>query len=336
MKAVICHEPGRIELVETGAPDALAEGWILLDIAYVGLCGTDYHIYEGKHPFLQYPRVIGHELSGTVADPNGVPGFGRGGKVVVNPYLSCGQCIACRNGKPNCCEAIEVLGVHRHGGLCEQLAVPAENLIPAGDLSLRDAAMVEFLAIGAHAVRRSAMHSGNAVIVGAGPIGLGAAIFARITGLSITLADVSVERLEQGRKILGDIPLLHLGGADDARVVREAQPSGFDAVFDATGNAAAIRAGFQYVAHGGTYVLVSVVKDEITFSDPEFHKREMSLIGSRNATTQDFQLVMASIAAGKVPMDMLASHEVALDGVCDTLPRWAHDKQGLVKALVRL
>lgn len=336
MKAVVCHHPGAIELRECADPATPPSGWVLLDMAYVGLCGTDYHIYEGKHPFLAYPRVIGHELSATVADANGVPGLAAGARVVVNPYLACGGCIACRNGKPNCCEAIEVLGVHRDGGLCERLAVPAANLIPAGDLSLRDAAMVEFLAIGAHAVRRAGCTAGHALIVGAGPIGLGTAIFARIAGVSITVADISAERLDQARAVLGDVPVLQLTGQNDGPLVRQHQPSGFDAVFDATGNAASITAGFQHVAHGGTYVLVSVVKDEITFSDPEFHKREMSLIGSRNATSEDFAHVIASMAAGKVPINLLATHETSLDRVAEDLPRWAQDKRGLVKALVRV
>lgn len=336
MKAVVCHGPDLIETCQRPAPGAPAPGWVVLDMAYAGLCGTDYHIYEGKHPFLEYPRVIGHELSGVVHDANGVPGFGPGDRVVVNPYLACGVCVACANGKPNCCEQIQVLGVHRDGGLCEQLAVPAENLIPAGSLSLREAAMVEFLAIGAHAVRRSGAEKGHALIVGAGPIGLGVAIFACIAGLSVTLADLSAERLAQARACLGDVAVLQLTGGDDRTLVRQARGAGFDTVFDATGNAQSMTAGFHHVAHGGTYVLVSVVKDEITFSDPEFHKREMSLIGSRNATSEDFAHVIASIAAGQVPMDRLATHETTMDRVAVDLPLWARDKRGLIKALVRI
>ncbi|RDW14059.1 zinc-binding alcohol dehydrogenase family protein [Paracoccus thiocyanatus] len=336
MKAVVCHQPDLIEICERPAPKDLAPGWVSLNMAYAGLCGTDYHIYEGKHPFLEYPRVIGHELSGVVCDANSVPGFAAGDRVVVNPYLACGACVACTNGKPNCCERIQVLGVHRDGGLCEQLAVPAENLIPAGILSLRDAAMVEFLAIGAHAVRRSATVNGHALIVGAGPIGLGVAIFARIAGMSVTLADLSAERLAQAQVLLGGVSVLNLTGGDNRALVRQMREPGFDTVFDATGNAQSMTAGFHHVAHGGTYVLVSVVKDEISFSDPEFHKREMALIGSRNATSEDFAHVIASIAAGLVPMDLLATHETTMERVAIDLPLWARDKRGLVKALVRI
>lgn len=336
MKSVICRQPGLLEPFAQQEPAELQPGWVLLDIRYVGICGTDYHIFEGKHPFLEYPRIIGHELSGTIANANGVDAFKVGDKVVVNPYLVCGKCHACRRGKPNCCEAIQVLGVHRDGGLCERLAVPAANLVAADGLSLRDAAMVEFLAVGAHAVRRAGTRQGTALVVGAGPIGLGVAIFAGIAGLDVAIADLSAERIVQARSIVGDVPAIVIDSESAARQVRQLQPSGFDVVFDATGNGQSIMAGFQHVAHGGTYVLVSVVKDDITFSDPEFHKREMSLVGSRNATSEDFAHVVASIAAGRVPMDLLATHETTLELVSQDLPRWSHDKRGLVKALVRI
>ena len=111
---------------------------------------------------------------------------------------------------------------------------------------------------------------------------------------------------------------------------------GFDVVIDATGNRASMETGFRYVAHGGTYVLVSVVRDDITFSDAEFHKREMTLMGSRNALKADFDHVVASIAAGRVPIDQLITHRTTLAGAVDDLPRWATEKQGLVKAMIEV
>lgn len=336
MKSIVCRAPHDIGLDERPSPGAVPDGWILVDVRYVGICGTDYHIYEGKHPFLNYPRVIGHEISGMVANAPAGSGFTSGDLVVVNPYLSCGTCGACRKGKPNCCESIEVLGVHRDGGMGEQIAVPASNIYPAGGLSPRDAAMIEFLAIGAHAVRRARETEGKALIVGAGPIGLGVAIFARIAGLDVTIADVDAGRLAQAEGVLGQARTIVVGDADALARVKALEPGGFDVVFDATGNARSIMAGFSFVAHGGTYVLVSVVKDDITFADPEFHKREMSLIGSRNATAADFEHVIASIGRGLVPLDKLATHETTLDSVALDLPRWAHEKQGLIKALVKI
>ncbi len=335
MKAVLCLEPGRLELVDRPAPPAPGPGEAAVDIRHVGICGTDYHIYEGKHPFLAYPRVMGHELSGVVAAVGAGVTLAVGTPVVINPYVSCGHCIACRHGKPNCCMSISVLGVHGDGGMAEQIVIPAGNLYPAEGLSLRDAAMVEFLAIGAHAVRRSRPEPGRrALVVGIGPIGLGAAIFARIAGLEVTLLDSSAERLAFASDVLGFPSVFQTGPDAAAQLMAASDNEGYDTVFDATGNAAAIEAGFTLVAHGGSYVLVSVVKDRISFADPEFHKREMTLIGSRNATRVDFEHVMASIRAGNVPLDALATHRTTLSDVLADLPRWAHQKEGLIKAII--
>ncbi|WP_445679585.1 zinc-binding alcohol dehydrogenase family protein [Radicibacter daui] len=341
MKALVCLEPGRLELQERPAPLsaglAPGPGEVLIDISHIGICGTDYHIWGGKHPFLAYPRVMGHELSATVRQGGEGTSLAVGTGVIVNPYISCGSCIACRAGKANCCTAISVLGVHRDGGMCGQLVVPERNLYPAGALNLRDAAMVEFLAIGAHAVRRSLAPKGaRALVVGIGPIGLGAALFARIAGFEVTLLDASAERLEFAADKLGFGQSVELGAGSNEELMRRTGGEGYEVVFDATGNAGAIMNGFRFVAHGGAYVLISVVKDEISFADPEFHKREMMLIGSRNATKVDFGHVTASIAAGLVPLDLLATHRTTLEGAVEDLPRWAETKSGLIKAIIEI
>ena len=163
-------------------------GQVLVRPRRVGICGTDYHIFEGKHPFLQYPRVMGHELAVEVVEaPAGAAS--RAGEVcVVNPYLSCGACIACRSGKPNCCVRISVLGVHQDGGMAGLLSLPAGNLVRAPGLTPDQCAAVEFLAIGAHAVRRGAVTGRDRVlVVGAGPIGLGVALFARRAGAAVVV-----------------------------------------------------------------------------------------------------------------------------------------------------
>ncbi|HSX73865.1 MAG TPA: zinc-binding alcohol dehydrogenase family protein [Shinella sp.] len=336
MKAVVCVEPGRLEAVERESPAGLPAGWVRVAVSHVGICGTDYHIFEGKHPFLEYPRVMGHEVSATVLDPGGSP-LAAGAPVVVNPYLSCGTCIACRQGKPNCCTAIRVLGVHTDGAFCEEIVLPADNLYPADGLSLEAAATVEFLAIGAHAVRRSLAQAGaRALVVGAGPIGLGTALFSRIAGHDVTLMDTSAERLAMAAERFGLAQGI-LAGPDAAEAVLAATGGdGFDVVFDATGHAKSMEAAFRHVAHGGALVLVSVVKEEIRFSDPEFHKREMMLIGSRNATRVDFEHVMANIRAGRVPVEALVTHRTTLDGVPADLAHWASEKSGLIKAIVRV
>ncbi|MER8518012.1 zinc-binding alcohol dehydrogenase family protein [Mesorhizobium sp. M0644] len=337
MKAVVCRSPGELVLEDRPAPGAPPAGWALVAVSHVGICGTDYHIFEGKHPFLAYPRIMGHEVSGTVIEVSEDVDLAVGEAVIVNPYLACGKCIACRQGKPNCCVRIEVLGVHRDGAMCEQILVPAQNLYPANGLSLADAAAVEFLAIGAHAVRRSLADPGaRTLVIGAGPIGLGTALFARIAGLDVTLLDMSAERLGFAESELGFATLDGSRGAA-ADLVREATGGdGFDVVFDATGNTRSVQSAFAHVAHGGALVLVSVVKDDIAFSDPEFHKREMMLIGSRNALRVDFDHVAASIRNGALPLAKLVTHRTTLGETPHDLARWAHEKSGLIKAVIQV
>ena len=232
MRALSILEPGRLELVDVALP-TLSEGWVRIRVSHVGICGTDYHIFEGSHPFVDYPRIIGHELSGRVSDP-GSADFAVGDAVVVNPYLNCGHCPACRAGTPNCCETLNVLGVHTDGGMCEEIVVPATNVYSAHGLNSSDAAMVEFLAIGAHAVRRTEITANErTLVIGAGPIGLGTAIFARIAGAEVTLLDTAVEKIAAASALgfaafeLSDI---------DRPAFADRRGTGFDAVFDATGS----------------------------------------------------------------------------------------------------
>jgi 2-desacetyl-2-hydroxyethyl bacteriochlorophyllide A dehydrogenase len=334
MRAVVCRHPGDLALEErTIAP--LKRHEARLNIARVGICGTDYHIYEGRQPFLVYPRVLGHELAGYVAETTEGSRFALGELVLVNPYVACGQCHACRKGLPNACMHIGVLGVHRDGGMCEDICVPEENLIAAGDLTPDEAASVEFLAIGAHAVRRSGIVKGEqALVVGAGPIGLGVAMFARLAGASVTVIDREPERLSFATDI-ARVDLTLLAENDVAALVTEATlGDGFDVVFDATGSKTSMETSFSFTAHGGRYVMVGLVKDTISFVNPEFHKREMTLLASRNATHVDFETVMAAIKKGDIPIDRLITHRTNLNDVIVDLPRWAREKAGLVKAMV--
>ncbi len=337
MKAIVCRSPGELAMDDRPAPGSPPPGWARIAVSHVGICGTDYHIFEGKHPFLAYPRVMGHEVSGIVTEQGEGVDIPVGTPVIINPYLSCGKCIACRHGKPNCCVRIEVLGVHRDGAMCEQILVPAGNLYPANGLSLADAAAVEFLAIGAHAVRRARADAGaRALVIGAGPIGLGTAIFARIAGLDVSLLDMSSERLAFAASELGFATLDGSRKPVPDLVSDATSGEGFDTVFDATGNTQSVQAAFAHVAHGGTLVLVSVVKDDIVFSDPEFHKREMTLIGSRNALRADFDHVAASIRNGAVPIAKLVTHRTTLGDTPRNLARWAHEKSGLIKAVIEV
>jgi len=335
MEALICVAPGRLELANLPVPRRDPKN-ALVRIRCVGICGTDYHIYEGKHPFLHYPRVMGHELAVEVIEAAPEAEVMVGDVCVVNPYISCGNCIACRTGKPNCCVHISVLGVHQDGGMAEFIVVPTQYLIRAQGLTVDECATVEFLAIGAHAVRRASVtDADNVLVVGAGPIGLGVALFARAAGATVSVLDDSQERMSAAQSITGATSIPSDVSRGQA-VNQLTSGEGFNVVFDATGNQKAMTAGFDYVAHGGRYVLVGVIKGLVAFSDQNFHSREMTLFGSRNATAEDFDTVIAGIRSGHVPVDRLISHRTSLAGAVQDIPRWATEKSGLIKALIHV
>ena len=333
MHALVCRRPGELVLEERQEPER-DDDVVLVRPRRVGICGTDYHIYEGKHPYLEYPRVIGHELAVEVAEAPANSTFSAGEVCIVNPYISCGHCVGCRAGKPNCCVNIEVLGVHRDGGMATLLALPERNLIRANELTIDQCATVEFLSIGAHAVRRGAVKDRDRVlVVGAGPIGLGVALFAHLSDARVAVYDRDAER-SAGAESLTGAKALPGGDALGEAVATFTDGEDFDVVFDATGSAGAMQAGFDRVAHGGRYVLVSVVRDPITFSDPDFHRKEMSLLGSRNATSEDFERVISAIRDGQVPVDRIVTHRTTLSDAARAIPQWAAQKSGLIKALV--
>ncbi len=334
MKTLICNEPGKLSLIERDVPTPAA-GEVLVRIRRVGICGTDFHIYQGKHPFLEYPRVMGHELSGTVEDANGSSRLKNGENVYIVPYLACGKCVACRRGVTNACQSLRVLGVHCDGGMAEFICVPEQNVASAGKASLDEAAMIEFLAIGAHGVKRGGITARDRVlVVGSGPIGMSAIIFAKARGADVTVMDMREDRLEFTLASLGANRILIANDEAEAKAKRLTDGDFFDVVIDATGNAHAMQRGFGFVAHGGRYVLVSVVRDDITFSDPEFHKREATLFASRNAQPDDFAEVVKQMENGRVPTAALNTHWSSLDKGSEVFKEWLRPEAGVIKAIL--
>jgi len=332
----VCLEPGKLVAQDRPEPVRAADE-VLVRVRRVGVCGTDYHIFRGKQPYLSYPRLIGHEFSGEVIEAPGGSGLNPGDRVAVMPYLSCGVCVACRQGKTNCCTRLEVLGVHRDGALTEYVSIPAAFVVNTNSLDFDEAAMIEFLSIGAHAVRRAGVMSEERVlVVGAGPIGLAATAFAKLRGARVTIVDSRADRLEFARTVLSADHTIVLNEQIRTTLADLTQGEFFDIVFDATGNPQAMETGFSYVAHGGRYALISVVTADIRFSDPDFHKRETTLLACRNATLEDFSTVAEAIRSGQLPAKSFATHRAVLAEVPDRLPLWAEPASGVIKALVEI
>ena len=336
MRAILCDTPGTLRLIERPRPEPGA-GQVVIRVRRMGVCGTDLHIFQGKHPYLEYPRVMGHELAGEVAAVGAGVSLGEGTPVYVMPYLTCGACVACRQGKTNCCTSLQCLGVHCDGGMCDYLALPADRVFPTDGLPLDQAALVEFLAIGAHAARRAEIRGGErTLVVGAGPIGIATATFAKARGAEVTFLDARADRLAFCRDVLGLGDGLAAGPEMRDRLAALTSGDFFDLVFDATGNTGAMEDSFGWVAHGGTLVFVGVVRTDVHFSDPDFHKRELTLKGSRNATIEDFHEVLAAIRAGTAPADRLITHRGTLEEAPARFPEWIRPQTGVVKAMIEL
>lgn len=315
-----------------------ADNEALLRIKRIGICGTDLHAFAGNQPFFNYPRILGHELAAEVITAgSGVTNVQPGDKVVVMPYLSCGTCIACRNRKTNCCTQIKVLGVHTDGGMQEQITVPADILIPVNDLTLDQIAVIEPLAIGAHALFRAKANAGETVVVvGCGPIGLGLMKLAQLQGLRVIAIDVNPDRLSYAQNELG---IEHTVTADENAVEQVLELTNGDlatAVFDATGNKAALESGINYMAHGGQYVLVGLNKGDLTFHHPSIHAKETSILCSRNATFADFHQVIDVLYSGNFPIDSFITHRAPFERMIDHFQGWLEPENGVIKAMVEL
>ncbi|MBD2869219.1 zinc-binding alcohol dehydrogenase family protein [Paenibacillus arenilitoris] len=337
MKAIVCEQIDRLRLVEQEEP-VLQPGTAIVGLRRIGICGTDMHAYKGNQPFFTYPRVLGHELAGIVEqadDPSGK--VKAGDQVAVIPYMHCGGCIACRNGKTNCCTDMKVLGVHIDGGMRERIAVPVSHLLVTNGLTLDQAAVLEPLSIGAHAVRRSELRAGEtALVIGSGPIGLGVMAFAKHRGARVIAMDLLDERLAFCRRWAGVDETVN---ARHQALERLAELTGGEfpgVVFDATGSARSMESAFGYVAHGGRLVYVGLVKADLSFNDPEFHKREMTLMGSRNATPDDFAAVQEAIRGGGIDVASFITHRAAFADMIGEFDAWLKPESKVIKAMVEL
>lgn len=301
-------------LEEVRNPTLTKQDDVKIAIKRIGICGTDLHAYAGNQPFFDYPRILGHELAGIVVEKGAqVSSVEIGDIVTVIPYIHCGACISCRSGKTNCCTQMQVLGVHIDGGVCEEIVVPSLHVIST-QTTLDEASIIEPLSIGAHAVRRAQIQQGETVlIIGAGPIGLGVAAFAKEKGAKTILMDINEERLRFS-KDWAHVDKTFLPSEDNECVLRSLNSGDLPTiVFDATGNKNSMTEAFKWVAHGGKLVYVGLVKEHIAFFDPDFHARELTLFASRNATKEDFDTVMAALSSKKIDANAYITKRIAFE-----------------------
>jgi 2-desacetyl-2-hydroxyethyl bacteriochlorophyllide A dehydrogenase len=335
MKSLACIRPGLFEYRNTPEP-GLRSGHAKIRIRKIGICGTDLHAFEGTQPFFEYPRILGHELAGNLADADGLPGLKPWDPVTVLPYLNCGTCVACRAGKSNCCVSLKVLGVHIDGGMSEYILVPSSIVMGVPGSPMDELAMVEPMAIGRHAVSRAGLQKGEWVLVmGGGPIGLGVMTFARLAGARVIAMDRRPDRLQACFEIAGAHKVINSQEKDIGERLGSITSGDMPTtIFDATGNLEAIHSGFEYMAYGGKYVLVGLQKHTVSFSHPLFHKKEGSLLSSRNALREDFESVIRMVREGKIDPLQFITHRLDFLSLDSTFNTLFEPGNGLIKAMV--
>ena len=334
MRYIVCDHPGSMTLSTMESPIP-KKGESLLKIHKIGICGTDIHAFNGNQPYFNYPRILGHELAAEYVMGD-AENFIPGEALTFMPYFNCGICVACKNERPNCCSNIKVFGVHMDGGMKEYVVVPNEYLLKGVGLSYDQLTMVEPLAIAAHGVRRGGITENDTVLVmGVGPIGLGLVAFAKIKGARVIGVDVNDFRLNFAKLKFGvDACLnpLNVNLKEELFTLTDGDMA--TVVIDATGNQSVINGGLQYISHGGRYVLVGLQKGDLVFNHPEFHKRETTLLSSRNANKEDFEHVISCLKKGLIDVDSLITHRLNFSNLPELFENISDPKNKIIKAVI--
>jgi 2-desacetyl-2-hydroxyethyl bacteriochlorophyllide A dehydrogenase len=337
MQCIVLEKPFRWVKKERELPKASSDE-ALVRVRRVGFCGTDFHAYRGKQPYFNYPRILGHELAVEIIEiKENTKGLQPGDRCVVDPYLACGRCFACRQGKTNCCARLKVLGVHVDGGMQEYMTLPYQHLIRSEKLTLDQLALVENQCIGAHAVRRAGLQKGEQVLViGAGPIGRGVVQFALILGARVVVLDQSESRLEACGSAYALEQTVHADGCEGERLSAISAGDYFSAVFDATGSPDSMGRALSYTGHGGRLVLVGLAQADLCYFHPDFHQREMNLLSSRNAVREDFEWVMQALEQGTARVESMITHRAGFHEMTEIFEAWLKSGSGVIKAVIEM
>jgi 2-desacetyl-2-hydroxyethyl bacteriochlorophyllide A dehydrogenase len=341
MKALQLAKPESWVFIDIPEPNATGPDEALLRVHRVGVCGTDIGGYLGKFPYFSYPRIPGHELGVEVlAVGANVTNVKPGDRCSVEPYINCQKCYSCQRGYSNCCEAHKTLGVMCDGGLTSKILLPARKLHPVRSLTYEQSALVETLAIGCHAVDRGAVQAGeNVLVIGAGPIGLSVLEFVKLSGGRAIVADLSQKRLDFVRDTMQVPDTIQITGQPSDVEQLESITNGqrADLVIDATGNHRSMVRSFEFAAYAGRVVYVGITQQKIAFEQaPLVHRRELTILASRNAHSRDFPRIIRLIEEGKINTDPWITHHADFEEVPRVFPEWIRPEAGVMKAMIHL
>jgi L-iditol 2-dehydrogenase/threonine 3-dehydrogenase len=316
MRQAVMTEPGKIEFGEVQEPKAGA-GEILLRIKRIGVCGSDIHVYHGKHPFTPYPVVQGHEYSGVVeAVGEGIEDVKPGILATARPQLICGKCGPCRRGDYHVCEELRVQGFQAPGCAQDLFIVPKERFVPLPEsLTAEQGALVEPASVGAHSTARASDLAGkNAVVLGAGTIGNMVAQFVQCRGAKdILITDISDYRLEIAQKC-GIKNTSNAGKESLADAVKRMfGDEGFQVAFEAAGVEATLSAAIENIEKGGEIVVLGVFGEKPRIDMAVVGEHELSLIGTLMYKHEDYVEAAQMIAEGKIITEPLVTKHFAFE-----------------------
>lgn len=310
MKAIFIEEPGKVILREIEKP-VPKKGEALLKLLYGGICGSDLGSYRGTFAYFSYPRIPGHEFSAEIVEigPN-EQGFKPGMVVTCNPYFNCGHCYSCRRGLVNCCTDNQTMGVQREGAFAEYITMPVERLCDGKGLPAKTLALIEPFCISYHGVSRAKVKAGEKVLViGAGTIGVLAAVAAKQQGAVVYISDVAQGKLEYAKQFGIDGTLLNDSAEHFAQQVNDiTNGDGFDVTIEAVGLPSTFQNCIDAAAFGGRVVLIGVGKKNLDFNFTLLQKKELNVFGSRNAKTKDFIELIDMVKNGNVPLEKIVTN----------------------------
>ena len=338
MKTVQIVQPGSVRVVDTPKPE-LKPGHVLLKVGYVGFCGSDLNTFRGLNPLVKLPVVPGHEIGAVIdAVAPDVPAYLQPGMAAtLNPYTSCGTCPACRNSRPNACEFNQTLGVQRDGSMSEYILAPYAKVIADPAISVRDFALVEPMSVGFHAVSRAAVTDIDTVmVIGCGMIGLGAVIRAALRGAKVIAVDVDNQKLQLAQTLGATFTINSLQEDLHSRVQEITSQRGADVVIEAVGHPHTYQDAIAEVAFTGRVVFIGYAKEKVPFETPLFVKKELDILGSRNALPSDFMAVMEYLKRGVCPIEKLISAVYSPESAQEALEKWAAAPGEVFRILIRL
>lgn len=338
MKAIRISTPFKVDEVEI--PDVVAgDGEVLLEMNYVGFCGSDLNTFRGVNAMAKPEVIPGHEIGATIVSiGKEVPDFIKPGmNVTVNPYTSCGVCPACRNRRPNACRNNETLGVQRDGAMREYMAIPWEKVIPAENLAPIRTALVEPMSVGFHAVSRAQVTDSDTVmVIGCGMVGMGAIVRSSLRGARVIAADIDDSKLETAGK-MGAEYVLNTRSADfHERLLAITGGAGPDVVIEAVGSPATYKLAVDEVAFTGRVICIGYSKDDVTFTTKLFVQKELDIRGSRNALPDDFKAVIKYLEKTECDIDRLISRTVTFQDAGEALSYWSEHPGNVFRILLKI